>query len=288
MATTISRRLPTALTAGCLAAGCLVSLPPGRAEDVDQEARRAAARDAQALGWLVQEGLRVILQPAEPPVNRQRQQQIEQRAKQMTQFFKPVLESELELVRRTCGGLDRRARRKVVAAGTKAVEEAARQFAERQFGGRAHADVEPREMIRGQLAECLATVADREQLAAYRFEVQRRTARRDESERLLIVARLDRQLDLTAAQQRAIDAALETAWKDDWGRVVRERSTRRINNYPLAPDYATAAIEPHLDPDQVIEWENWCRAAGSGMAPNQAHWRFDGQGLQQRDPWWSQ
>ncbi len=280
---TISRMLMT----GALAAGLLL-VPAARGEDDEQAARQAAARDAKAVGWLLRQGLQAILPIAEPPVDRQRQQQIEQRARQMERFFKPILESELELARRTCGGLDPKARRTIVSSGTKAVEEAARQVAARQFGGRADAAFDPRDIIRSRLAESLATVAAPEELAAYRLEVERRTARRDESERLLLVARLDRQLDLTAAQQRAIGGALEKAWEDDWGRVVREHGTRRINSYPLAPDYASAVITPHLEPDQVTDWENWCRAAGSNMAGNHTSWHFDGQGLQQPDPWWGQ
>jgi len=284
MASSITCRDGARVAAGCCLAGCLLVVHSARAEDVEEAARRAAARDVRALGWLVEEGLRAVLAPAEPPVD----QRVHQRAEQMTRFFTPMLESELELIRRTCGGLDRKARQTVLAAGSTAVEEAATAVARRQLGGRAGDDVDPRAIIRARLAESLAAVADPEELATYRREVGCRAARRDESERLLIVARLDRQLDLTAAQRRAIDAALEAAWQPDWGRVVREHGTRRINNYPLAPDEAAAAIIPHLDPDQLTEWENWCRAAGSDMAANHAHWSFDGQGLQQRDPWWGQ
>jgi len=284
MASGITCRGVPRVAAGCCLAGCLLVVHSARAEDVEEAARRAAARDVRALGWLVEEGLRAVLAPGEPPVD----QRVHQRAEQMTRFFTPMLESELELIRRTCGGLDRAARRTVLAAGSAAVEEAAKAVAQRQLGGRAGDEVDPRAIIRAKLAESLAGVADPEELAAYRREVGCRAVRRDQSERLLIVARLDRQLDLTAAQRRAIDAALEAAWEPDWGRVVREHGTRRINNYPLAPDEAAAAISPHLDPDQLAEWENWCRAAGSDMAPNHIHWSFDGQGLQQRDPWWGQ
>jgi hypothetical protein len=284
MASRITCRGVARVAAGCCLAGCLLAVHSARSDDVEGAARRAAARDVRALGWLVEEGLRAVLAPGEPPVD----QRVHQRAEQMTRFFSPMLESELELVRRTCGGLDRTARRTVLAAGSAAVEEAAKAVAQRQLGGRAGDEVDPRAIIRAKLAESLAGVADPEELAAYRREVGSRAVRRDQSERLLIVARLDRQLDLTAAQRRAIDAALEAAWEPDWGRVVREHGTRRINNYPLAPDEAAAAISPHLDPDQLTEWENWCRAAGSDMTPNHIHWSFDGQGLQQRDPWWGQ
>ena len=281
------RAISQRLVIAALAAG-LVLAPAARGEDDEQAARQAAARDAEAVGWLLRQGLRAVLPLpiAEPPADRRRQQQIEQRAKQLERFFKPILESELELARRTCGGLDPKARRQVLASGLKAVEQTAEEVAARQLGGRGNAAIDPREMIRSRLAASLADVATPEELVVYQREIQRRAARRAESERLLLVARLDRQLDLTAGQQQAINSALEMAWENDWGRVVREHGTRRINNYPLAPDYATAAIMPHLDPDQVVEWENWCRAAGSSMAANHVHWQLDGQGLQQRDPWW--
>lgn len=283
MAARITRQRLVDGIVGCWLAGSLLCAPAGRAEEVEAEARRAAARDVQALGWLVEEGLRAVLAGDRQPAV---QQQVEQRAEQMKRFFQPMLESELELVRRTCGSLDPAARRKIRAAGLAAVAEASRGVAERGFGARADAEFDPREAIRRRVAERLAGEADPGELAVYRREVQAREARRAEAERLLIVARLDRQLGLSGRQQRAIEAALEAAWEPDWGRVVRDRGARRINSYPVAPDYATAAIAPHLEPDQLAEWEDWCRAAGSDMVPNHVHWSFDGQGLQNSDPWW--
>jgi hypothetical protein len=60
----------------------------------------------------------------------------------------------------------------------------------------------------------------------------------------------------------------------------------RINNYPPAPDRVAVAILPHLDPEQLAEWERWSQAAGSRMVPQHFNLNLDGQGIQQLDGWW--
>ena len=96
--------------ARALAALAVLLLPPStvRGDDAAAAAAKAAAeRDARALGWLLQQGVRAL---AAPPVNnpqaadQQQRQQIEQHAKQLERMFQPVLNSELELIRRCCGG----------------------------------------------------------------------------------------------------------------------------------------------------------------------------------------
>jgi len=257
---------------------------PSRADEPDA-ARRAAERDVQALGWLLQQGRRVIAPPAE--VRNDQLEQIAQQAKQMERFFQPMLHSELELVRLCCGGLEPGDRKRLLLIGHKAVETAARGFAERQLTGRLGRDpYDPREEIRRRISAAVAELASREQAEAYRLAVERRAARRCEASRVAIVARLDRQLDLTAAQRRAIEADLATTWQPAWIWEIEGRGQMRINDYPIAPDQAAAAIVPHLDAEQAAEWERWCRAAGSRMAPPHFNWSFDGQGLQQIDGWW--
>ena len=70
-------------------------------------AKAAAERDARALGWLLQQGVRALAAPVNNPqaADQQQRQQIEQHAKQLERMFQPVLNSELELIRRCCGGL---------------------------------------------------------------------------------------------------------------------------------------------------------------------------------------
>lgn len=255
----------------------------------EQAAQQAAQRDAKALGWLLREGIEALV-PArviEPAQNQQRAQ-IDQQAKQMERFFQPMLASELELIRQCCGGLRPADRKRLLNTGREAVTMAAQGFAERQLTGRLGQDAyDPREEIRKRLATAVVELATNDEAAAYQAAIERRKVRHAVAARTAIVARLDRQLDLTAAQRQAIEADLERTWDPAWLQELDRRGQMRINDYPIAPDQAAAAIQPHLDADQAAEWETWCRAAGSRMAPNHFNWSFDGQGLQQPDDdWW--
>jgi hypothetical protein len=254
-------------------------------------AEEAAKRDAKALGWLIQRGARVLVRPAAPDdqqqVDDQRRQQIEQHAKHMKQTFQPMLNGELELIRSTCGGLTPEGRQQILAAGREAVTTTARGFTERQFNGRlGQDDFDPRREIRIKLEQALGQVADPAALAAYRQEIERREARRAESARVAIVACVDRQLQLSAEQRSRIEEELERTWQPAWAADLGSRGDMRINGLPPAPDFAAAAIEPHLDRDQAEAWKKWRRQASSRNFGRHFQWHFDGQGLQQLDPWW--
>lgn len=268
----------------------LLVLPAARGDDAAAAAAKAAAeRDARALGWLLQQGVRALAAPPAPPpdADRQQQQQIQQHAKQLERMFQPLLTSELELIRRCCGGLEPAARKQILAAGREGVTAAARGFTERQFNGRlGRDDFDPRREVRQRLEKTLEPLADQAEFAAYRAEVERREARRAEAARLSILARVDRQLDLSADQRRKIEAELTRSWRPEWSRELGNRGDMRVNDYPPAPDDAAAAIVPHLAPDQVAAWEAWCRAAGARLLGQSFNLHFDGQGFQQSDPWW--
>jgi hypothetical protein len=260
--------------------------------DGDPKAAKAAAeRDARALGWLIQRGVRALAQPAapadQPQIDDQRRQQIDQHAKQMERQFQPLLNGELELIRRTCGGLAPENRQQILAAGRKATAATARDFTERQFNGRlGQDDFEPRQEIRSRLEQTLAPLADPAALTAYRQEIEQREARRVESARVAIVACVDRQLQLSAEQRSRIDEELARKWQANWAGNLGSRGDMRLNGLPPAPDYAAAAIEPHLDRQQAAAWKKWRQQASSRNFGRHFNWHFDGQGLQQLDPWW--
>lgn len=269
----------------------LAAMPSGRSEDVvDGAAKQAAQRDADALGWLLQQGIRQMVVPnqIQPPVRVQQQneQQIVQHAKHLEQSLEPVLASELEMIRQTCDGLAPAARKPILAAGRKAIKAAARGMAERQLTGRFGQDAfDPRLEMRGALVKALGEVGP-EHVAAYQVEQDRRTARQARAARVRIVAKVDGQLDLSAAQRAAIEADLEKQWDAAWIQVLVDPGL--INNQPIAPDFAAAAIEPHLAAAQKTAWNDWCRDAGAKLMGRRfMPWSFDGQGLQGLDPWWT-
>lgn len=261
-----------------------------QAPQVEAAAVEAAQRDARILGWVLERGLEALAAPANGPagivLDRQRQAQIDQQAQQMERFFQPMLASELELIRRFCDHLAPAARRKLVAAGRKAVKTTAKEYATRQLTGRLGQDeYDPREEIRRPLSELLEELADPAAYAAYSAEQAARAARRTEAARVMIVTKLDRLLDLTSAQRGAIEADLEEKWQPDWLRSLSEHAGL-INGYPLAPDYAAACIAPHLRPEQATIWRAWSQAAGERLIGRQSGFSLDNQGLQTIDAWW--
>jgi len=225
------------------------------------------------------------------PVQAQRWQQrkqIRQQAKHLEQLFQPVLRTELEMVRQACPNLPTDARREVLAAGRMAVTKTALEFATRQMlGGQPRRAFDARRSIQTPIAKALEPHASAEQLAVYAREQAARMARRGEAARVAIVAKLDRQLDLSAAQRQAIEDDLQARWQDAWLRELEDTGTV-INNYRPAPDYANACIEPHLDDAQRDEWTRWRKAAGTAVIGMHVGWNFDGQGLHQEDDWWTQ
>ena len=252
-------------------------------------------RDLQVIERLFENGLRAMFRqpPAAVPgdvpaaVARERRRQVEQQAKQMEQFFQPTLQTELEMIRQSCSGLSPEVRREILAAGRQAVSRTALEFAARQMNGNLdRREFDPRQSIRSPLAGLVKQHATAAELAAYEQEQAQRQKRREAAARIRIVAKLDRQLDLSAAQREVIAADLERNWQPSWICELDDQGGMVINNYRPAPDYAHASIAPHLDAAQRAEWTKWRQAAGTQMVGRQMGWNFDGQGLQQPDPWW--
>ena len=250
-----------------------------------------------ALKQAVEGGVRILLGvpaavPQAPAVfggdaaaQQLKQQQLQQ-AKQMEQMLQPVLHAELEFIRTTCGDLSPEAKRAIKAAAADAVREAARQFAVQQHRpGRRSLDLS---LI---FAEKLDPVVEQQlssdSAAVWRRERDARRERQAEAARLLIVAKLDETLELTAAQREAILADLRARWDDAWLCELQDPGGFIVNSHRPAPDYAAAAIAPHLDDRQRQAWDGWVKAAGWRQAGVHLGWRFpDGPGLRGADPWW--
>ena len=269
--------------AGVQAAGRLLGAV---LQAVEQTAKQgaAAAADPKAEAERKQ-GEAKQREAAKQAALNQRQQQIDQQAKQMEQFFNPPLQAELELVRRSCGSLEPAARKAIVAAGNEAVKATSKQFAAWQFGDRGKKRFDAREMIHTAVAAAVKPHAKPEEFAAYEKVHAARMARRERAARTLIVTKVDQQLELSAAQRDAIAADLEKRWQAGWIRELDDNGGIRIGNYPPAPDFADTCIAPHLDERQKTEWKQWTQQAGWSRMGQHFNWNFDGQTLQP-DPWW--
>lgn len=218
----------------------------------------------------------------------QQRKQIRQQAAQMQQIFQPLLRTELEMIRQACPDLPVEARRRVLAAGNAAVTKTALDVATRQMlGGQPRRAFDARRSIQEPLRTALEPDASAAELAAYEREQHDRLDRRAAAARVAIVAKLDRRLELTSAQRRTIEEDLTQRWDDAWLRELDDNGVV-INNERIAPDYANACIEPHLDGQQNEEWQRWRRAAGVAVVGMHVGWNIDGQGLHQEDDWWTQ
>jgi len=217
----------------------------------------------------------------------QQRKQIRQQAAHMQQLFQPLLRTELEMIRQACPDLPAEARRQVLAAGKAAVTKTALDVAARQMlGGQPRRAFDARRSIQEPLLKALEPHATAAGIAAYEREQEARMARRAEAARVAIVAKLDRRLELSAAQRQAIEDELTRRWDDAWLRELDDNGVV-INNERIAPDYANACIEPHLDEQQGDEWQRWRRAAGVAVIGMHVGWNLDGQGLHQEDDWWT-
>ncbi|MEY3206313.1 MAG: hypothetical protein RLZZ21_2644 [Planctomycetota bacterium] len=214
-----------------------------------------------------------------------KQQQLQQ-AKQMEQMLQPVLHAELEFIRTTCGDLGPEAKRAIKTAAADAVREAARQFAVQQHRpGRRSLDLS--RVFAEKLDPIVEQQVSSDAVAVWRRERDARRERRAEAARLLIAAKLDETLELTAAQREAILADLRARWDDAWLCELQDSGRLIVNDHRPAPDYAAATITPHLDERQRQAWDAWVKAAGRRQAAEHLGWRFpDGPGLRGADPWW--
>ena len=227
--------------------------------------------------------------PKDPRAAQQWQQrkQIRQQAVHMEQLFQPLLRTELEMIRQACPDLAPAARREVLAAGKAAVTKTALDMATRQMlGGQPRRVFDARRSIQEPIARALEPHAAKDEFAAYTQEQQARMDRRAAAARVAILAKLDRRLELSATQRQAIEDDLARRWDDAWLRELDDNGMV-INNERLAPDYANACIEPHLDEQQKDAWQRWRRAAGVGVVGMHVGWNLDGQGLHQEDDWWT-
>jgi hypothetical protein len=275
-----------------------ITVPAARAQGpgVAAEAPATPAAAAELLRQAAADALQTVLGvPAGEVLTQRRRQQaleaqqaelVRQQARQFEQLLQPLLRAELELVRSTCGDLPVATRRDVLAAGRAAVTVLATEAVARQLqGGTPLAEADPRTRLHREIAAALAPHVDAAVLAAYDREDEQRVERRARVARERIVAKLDEQLELSAAQRAAILEDLRSGWEASWARELDDRGGLVVNNHRPAPDYAEARITPHLDDAQRATWKAWCRAAGSRMLGQRARWHFDGPGLPP-DPWW--
>lgn len=246
---------------------------PGK-ETLDDVMRRAANRN------------RALAAAAEAA---QRAQFIRQQAQQFESMLEPLLNTELAIVRRTCGSLAPEARRDVLEAARRGVRDVALQVAKAQVEGDGGRPADVRRAIHERVAAAVEPRAAAAEFATYQSESRRRSERREETARIRIVHKLDERLGLTAAQRQDVLADLRARWQAAWIRELDDHGVMS-NDMPLAPDFAEDCITRHLDAAQSRSWRQWCEAAsGKGLPFNGIDWsEFNAlqQHPQKVDNWW--
>lgn len=244
-------------------------------ETLDDVMRRAAVRN------------RAAAEAAE------RKQMVRQQVIQFEQMLQPLLAVELAFVRRSCGSLSPEVRRELLTTARQALHDVAERMARAQFEGvedGAAGPLDVRRAIHETVSAALEPRAGRDEFTAYRREARLRHERREEAARIRIVAKIDEQLGLSAAQRAAMLEDLRARWQPDWIRELEDHDGMMINDQPPAPDFAAACIEPHLDPAQRQQWRQWSGVASSSQIPRSSvDWselNAIQQGQQKLDAWW--
>jgi hypothetical protein len=234
---------------------------------------------------------RVDVDPAEDPAEVQRRQQIKQQATHWEQQLNKRLYGDLELIRSVSGDIPRDARKAIARDGEKAVKEAAVWLAELQFGGRKgvqnNASDDPAELVSTALAKSLAEHVGGPQAAAFTRQIAERSERRQTAAVHAIVAVLDGELFLTAAQREQIERALLGKWSD--AMTVGLEGMHFVDGRRVLPGLPADCVSPHLTESQRKLFTVQENGAGNGAAQRQTWMRMNALNSAQsaaRDPWW--
>lgn len=244
---------------------------------------------------------------AEDPAEAQRQQQIKQLTNHYEQQFTKLLYGDLELLRAVCGDLPRESRRAIATSGEQAAREAALRLAELQMGGRQRRGAQGGTVVNGAaaygkdaadpativsvaLSKSVAEHVGGEQATAFTEQLARRNDRRKAAMIREIVAMLDGELVLTAAQREEIERSLRERWNDSMAMTLQ--GIHMNNGLRMFPGLPGACISPHLTKAQRQ------RFVPQPDATNQERVRVQPQAWMQavnilnnvqpagRDPWW--
>jgi hypothetical protein len=229
--------------------------------------------------------------PAEDPAEVQRRQQIKQQATHWEQQLTKLLYGDLELIRSVTGDIPRDTRKAIARDGEKAVKQGALRLAELQFGGgkraKEKAPDDPTDLVSTALAKSLAEHVGSPQAAAFTRQIAERSERRQTAAVHAIVAVLDGELFLTAAQREQIERSLLRKWSDAMTVVLE--GMHFVDGRRVFPGLSADCISPHLTESQRKLFTVQENNAANGAAQRQTWMRMNALNSAQsaaRDPWW--
>ena len=175
---------------------------------------------------------------------------------QFRQQFGPLAKTELNFVRAVCQPNAEQSQ-KIKAASDVALKTAIKKFAEIQKkmqqgirGGEQPQWPDPRKLMADVLLKTVKETMSADQVKRYESELEKRSAARQRAALLNLVAKLDKDLVLTAEQRGKLSEALTSNWKDDWGRQL-EVFMYGDAYMPVLPD---AQVLPVLTERQKQIW----------------------------------
>ncbi len=175
---------------------------------------------------------------------------------QFLQQFRQLSKTELNFVRAVCQPNAEQSK-KIKATGDVALKTAVKQFAaiqkKLQQGMRAGEQPEwpdPRKLMADVLLKSVKETLSADQAKRYEAELEKRSAARKRAALLNLVAKLDKDLVLTADQRGKLTDALNSNWKDGWGQQL-EVFMYGDTYMPALPD---AQVTPVLTEKQKQIW----------------------------------
>lgn len=177
---------------------------------------------------------------------------------QFRQQFGPLAKTELNFVRAVCQPNAEQSK-KIKAAGDIGLKTAVKKFAEvqkkMQQGMRAGKQPQwpdPRKLMSEVLLKTVKETMSADQAKRYEAELAKRDAARKRAALLNLVAKLDKDLVLTADQRGKLSEALSSNWKDEWCQQL-EVFMYGDTYMPLLPD---AHVLPVLTEKQKQIWSS--------------------------------
>lgn len=175
---------------------------------------------------------------------------------QFLQQFRQLSTTELNFVRAVCKP-DKEQDKKIKAASNAALKTTTKKFAEvqkkLQQGIRAGQEPEwpdPRKLMSEVLLKTVKESMSEDAAKRYEAELEKRAAARKRAALLNLVAKLDKDLVLTADQRGKLSEALDKNWKDSWCQQL-ETFMYGDTYMPVIPD---AQVLPALTEKQKQIW----------------------------------
>lgn len=188
---------------------------------------------------------------------------LQQQEKQFIPQFRVLWKGELHLIRNICQPTDEQLT-KLQAGGQAIAENASAQFVRGRNGGRRVVNgvvtvvkptsnsVEPRAIIQDVALPVLEAHLKPEQIARYKDELDKARIERRDMVIENLVAKLDRDLQLSGEQREKLAASLATNWEPGWA-LPAQALMNLDNAFPSLPD---KVVLPTLNERQQNIWRS--------------------------------